>query len=78
MSEITPSRQLTPQEKKQYLLNKYAKRDYKIEDLVPKYVVFFCPNLELVKEWTMISVCNTLEEAKQSILFKKKYMETGI
>ncbi len=68
---------LTPYEKKQYLLQKYAKRDYKIEDLEPKYAVYFNPSIEMVKEWTLISVCSTIEEAKHEILFRKKYIETG-
>jgi hypothetical protein len=75
--ENLSQRPLTPQEKKQYLLNKYVKRDYKVEDLVPKYAVYFCPNLELIKEWTLVCVCDTLEQAKFEILWKKKFHETS-
>ena len=68
---------LTPYEKKQYLLNKYVKRDYKTEDLVPKYAVYFNPSIEKLDVWKLISVNDTIEQAKFEILFRKKYLETG-
>ena len=70
---------LTPQQKKQYLMNKYVKRDYKVEDveLIKKYVLYFCPSLELVKEWTMVCVCDDLRSAQLEILWRQKFHETG-
>jgi len=70
---------LTPQQKKNYLLNKYVKRDYKIEDieLCKKYAVYFNPSIEKVKEWTFVCATDTLEQAKFEILFRKKHEETG-
>jgi hypothetical protein len=70
-------RALTPQEKKNYLLAKYTKRDYKVEDLKPKFAVYFNPSIEKIKDWTLVCVCSTLEESKREILWRKKYMETG-
>jgi hypothetical protein len=71
-------RPLTPAEKKQYLLAKYTKRDYNVGDLesCKKYAVYFCPNLELVKEWKLLHVCGNLNEAKQQIFWRKQYMST--
>ena len=68
---------LTPYEKRQYLLNKYVKRDYKIEDLSPKFIVYYNPAIDKIKEWKMISVCSTREEALKEILWRKKYIECG-
>jgi len=68
---------LTPYEKKQYLLQKYVKRDYVVTDLVPKFVVYYNPSIEKLDTWKMICVCDTRNEALQHILWKKKYMETG-
>lgn len=70
---------LTPQEKRQYLMNKYVKRDYKIEDLEQsrKFAVYFTPNVELVKDWTLLCVCSTNEEALKEILWRKKFHETN-
>jgi len=70
---------LTPQQKKQYLMTKYVKRDYKTEDIEEskKYVVYFNPSIEKTKEWTMICVCSTLDEAKKEIMWRKNYHKTG-
>lgn len=68
---------LTLQQKKEYLLTKYVKRDYKVEDLKPKYVVFFNPFLEEVKEWTMVCICSTRDEALREILWRAKFHETN-
>ena len=76
-TSLTPHRNLTPQEKKQYLLAKYAKRDYKTEDLSPRFAVYFNPSIEKIKDWTLVCVCDTLLECKQQILWRKKYMEFG-
>ena len=70
-------RALTPQEKKQYLLAKYTKRDYNVNELKPKYAVYFNPAIDKIKDWTLICVCETLDQAKHEILFRKKYIETG-
>jgi hypothetical protein len=70
-------RALTPQEKKQYLLAKYTKRDYNVNELKPKYAVYFNPAIDKIKDWTLICVTETLEQAKFEILFRKKYIETG-
>lgn len=75
--ENLPQRPLTPQEKKQYLLNKYVKRDYKVEDLVPKYAVFWQPQTQATNTWALICVCNTKEEALKEILWRKKFHETN-
>ena len=72
-------RNLTPQEKKQYLLQKYSKRDYgNIADLdkCKKFAVYFNPSIDKIKEWTLVSVNDSLEEAKKSILWKQQYMNT--
>jgi hypothetical protein len=68
--------QLTPQQKKQYLMNKYVKRDYKVEDIesIKKYAVYFCPNLQLVKEWTLICVTNTRKESENEIAWRMHYI----
>lgn len=71
------NRPLTPQEKKQYLLAKYTKRDYKIEDLVPKYAVFWQPQTQATNTWALICVCGTKEEALKEILWRKKFHETN-
>jgi hypothetical protein len=68
---------LTPQEKRQYLLAKYTKRDYKIEDLIPKFAVFWQPQTQATNTWALISVCNTKEEALKEILWRKKFHETN-
>ena len=73
--ENLPQRPLTPQEKKQYLLNKYVKRDYKVEDLVPKYAVYFNPAIDKINEWTLVCVCNDKNQALGEILWRKKYIE---
>lgn len=75
--ENLPQRPLTPQEKKQYLLNKYVKRDYKVEDLVPKYAVYFNPAIDKINEWTLVCVTSTKEEALQNILWRRAYTEHG-
>lgn len=72
-----PQRQMTLQEKKEFLKHKYVKRDYKIEDLHPKYAVMFCPNIEKVQTWTLLHMCNTIDEAKQEILWRLSYMKTN-
>lgn len=82
MNDLTPqegNRSLTPQEKRQYLLNKYVKRDYKVDDLnnCKKYAVYFNPAIDRVKEWTLVCVCNNEQEALKEILWRKKYHETG-
>jgi len=63
---------LTPQQKKEYLLQKYVKREYKVEDIdaCKKYVVYFNPSIEKVKEWQMICVTSSLEEARKEIAWK--------
>ena len=73
------SQALTPQQKKAYLLNKYVKRDYKVEDIesCKKYAVYFNPSIEKIKDWTLVCVTDTIEQAKHEILFRKKYIETG-
>ena len=71
-----PRRPLTPQEKKQYLLAKYTKRDYKIDDLIPKYAVFWQPATQGTNTWVLICVCGTKEDALNEILWRKKYHET--
>jgi len=48
-----------------------------IEDLHPKYAVMFCPNIEKVQTWTLLHMCNTIEEAKQEILWRLSYMKTN-
>ena len=70
---------LTPQQKKEYLFNKYVKRDYKIEDLeqCKKFAVYFTPNVEQVKDWTLLCVCSSNEEALKEILWRKKFHETN-
>jgi hypothetical protein len=68
---------LTPQQKKQYLLQKYAKRDYDVTELKPKYAVYFNPAIDKIKDWTLICMTDTLEQAKFEIFFRKKYLETG-
>lgn len=70
-------RPLTPQEKRQYLLAKYTKRDYKIEDLSPKFAVFWQPQTQATNTWALISVCSTREEALKEILWRKKFHETN-
>lgn len=72
-----PQKPLTLQEKKQFLMHKYIKRDYKTEDLHPKYAVMFCPNIEKIQTWTLLHMCNTMEEAKQEILWRLSYMKTN-
>lgn len=70
---------LTPFEKKQYLLNKYVKRDYNAEDIevCKKYAVYFNPSIEKIKDWEMICVCSSLQEAKQQIAWRMHYMKTN-
>ena len=68
---------LTPQEKKQYLLNKYVKRDYNVEDLIPKFAVFWQPQTQATNTWALICVCSTKNEALQEILWRKKFHETN-
>lgn len=68
---------MSPEQRRDYLANKYAKRDYNIEDLRPKFVVWFTPSVIHVKDWTFLCVCDTIEQAKQEILWRKKYHETG-
>lgn len=75
--ENLPQKPLTPQEKKQYLLNKYVKRDYKITDLVPKYAVYFNPAIDKINEWTLVCVCNDKNQALGEILWRKKFHETS-
>jgi len=77
MADLIPQRPLTPQEKKQYLLNKYIKRDYKVEDLIPKYAVFWQPQTQATNTWALICVCGTKEEALKEILWRKKFHETN-
>jgi hypothetical protein len=70
--------ELTPQQKKDYLLKKYTKRDYdNLDDLneSEKFVVYYCPNLQLVKEWTIVCICDTEIEAKKEILWRKHYVK---
>lgn len=62
---------LTPAEKRQYLMNKYVKRDYKIEDLKPKYAVYFNPSIEKIKEWTLVCVTDTHQESLHEIFWRK-------
>jgi hypothetical protein len=73
------SSNLTPQQKKEYLLNRYVKRDYSIDDIESskKYAVYFCPNIELVKEWKLVHICSSLPEAKQQIAWRKQYSDTN-
>jgi hypothetical protein len=68
---------LTPQQKKQYLLQKYVKRDYKVDDLIPKYAVFWQPQTQATNTWALICVCTTKEEALKEILWRKKFHETN-
>lgn len=68
---------LTPQQKKEYLLAKYTKRDYVITDLVPKYAVFWQPQTQATNTWALICVCGTKEEALKEILWRKKFHETN-
>ncbi len=76
---MTDSSKLTPYEKKQYFLNKYVKRDYNAEDIeeCKKYVVYFNPSIEKIKEWEMVCVCSSLQEAKQQIAWRMHYMKTN-
>jgi hypothetical protein len=64
---------LTPQQKTDYLLKKYTKRDYNLTDLTPKYAVYFNPSIEKINDWNFICACNTIEEAKKEILWRKNY-----
>jgi len=68
---------LTPQEKKNYLLAKYTKRDYSVNDLVPKFAVFWQPQTQATNTWALICVCGTKEEALKEILWRKKFHETN-
>lgn len=68
---------LTPQQKKEYLLAKYTKRDYNITDLSPKYAVYFNPSIEKLNEWKFVCACNSKEEAQKEILWRKNYMKYG-
>lgn len=68
---------LSPQEKKNYLLAKYNKRDYSVEELKPKYAVYFNPAIDKVKEWNLICVCMTREECQKEILWRQAYHTTN-
>jgi len=70
---------LTPQEKRQYLLAKYNKRDYNISDveLCKKYAVYLNRAIDKLKDWTLVCVCDNEEQAKKEILWRKKYHETN-
>jgi hypothetical protein len=72
-----PNRPFTPQEKKDYLLHKYTKRDYKIEDLesCKKYAVYFNPAIDKVNKWTLLCICETELQCKEQILWRKNYIE---
>lgn len=74
MSEL---QKMTPNDRKEYLLKKYVKRDYEITDLIPKYAVFWQPQTQANNTWVLISVCNTKEEALKEILWRKKFHETN-
>lgn len=65
------------QDKKDYLLAKYSKRDYKIEDLSPKFAVMFNPDIKSIKDWTLVSICDNKEQALYEILWRKKFVETN-
>ncbi len=68
---------LTPQEKKQYLLQKYVKRDYSVTDLKPKYAVYFNPSIEKLDSWKLVCVCDDENQALKEILWRKKFHETN-
>ena len=68
---------LTPQEKKEYLLKKYAKRDLAAVELSPKYALYFNPSIEKTNNWNFVCATNTLEEAKAEILWRKNYEMYG-
>lgn len=69
---------LSIQQKKELMLKKYAKRDYKIEDIekCKKWAVYYNPAIDKVEKWVLLAVTNTLEEAKHEIFFRKAYMDT--
>lgn len=80
MNDLIPqegNRPLTPQEKRQYLLNKYVKRDYKVDDLIPKFAVFWQPQTQATNTWALVCVCSTKDEALKEILWRKKFHETN-
>lgn len=70
---------LTPFEKKQYILNKYVKRDYKPDDIneCKKYVVYFNVDISTTNKWDVIAVCSTMDEARQEIAWRHQYMKTN-
>jgi len=68
---------LSPQDKKKYLLQKYTKRDYNLTELNPKFAVYFNPSIEKIKDWSMVCVCDTKDEAIKEILWRKNYMTYG-
>jgi hypothetical protein len=72
---VVKERALTPQEKKNYLLAKYTKRDYKVEDLKPKFAVYFNPSIEKIKDWTLVCVTDTEEQSLKEILWRKMFHE---
>ena len=72
-------RALSPQEKKQYLLAKYTKRDYSVEDIesCKKYALYFNPAIDKVKEWNLVCVTGSLSEAKAEISWRRAFHTTN-
>lgn len=70
---------LNKEEKKALMLQKYVKRDAMDVDDFRKYAVFWQPISEQTdaQKWLLITVCDTLPEAKEEIRWRAEYHQTN-
>lgn len=74
---MLPQNRLSKEEKKNYLLNKYVKRDkLKIEEF-KKFGVFWRPKEKNIEKWKLISICDSKEEALEEIRWRMEYHQTN-
>lgn len=74
---MLPKKELTKEEKKQYLLQKYVKREkFDIEE-IKKFAVFWRPMTGDANQWILITVCDSLPQAKEEIRWRAEYHKTN-
>jgi len=70
-----PQKNLTKAEKREYLLQKYEKRDKLDIDDIKKYGVFWLKK-DTVDKWKLICVCDSREECLEQISWRYNYHKT--
>jgi hypothetical protein len=63
--------------KKQYLIDKYVKRDKMDVNDLKKFGVFWRPMGHDIEKWKLIAVCGTHEEAKEEIRWRAEFHKTN-